>query len=182
MTTATFLGGSATPRVIDHDGKTYHVRRLDQTGMERFSAWLEEWVRGKLVTIYGHDEKALTAKLADLERDVLSGVYEFTEELVMGQEVWVPHTRILKDETTGEEREMKGEIRNVKGGVLHTHRGRVQLTAIVCGCTRDEALALIMARPEEMGHLLNLTLKESFPRQPDSWRPVGNESPAQAAH
>lgn len=165
-TTTTFLGDAATPREITHYGKTYRAGRLTETRMEQFSAWLEKWTRDKLVSLYGHDQPTLAAKLDELEKDVLEGVYEFTEDLIMGKEKWKPETRIIDG------KEVEGEARDVEGGVLHTQRGRVTLAAVLFGCSRDEALALILAHPAETGHLLNLALTESFPPAKDTFRAV----------
>jgi hypothetical protein len=173
-TSQAFLGNSARPHSIEHAGRTYRVRRLDQTGMEAFSAWLIEWTRRQLVRVYGHDRETLRAKLAELERDALDGVYEFTEEAVLGREVWREQSRAVGGQ------EVRGLARDVDGGALHTHRGRVAMLAILCECSQDEALALILHRPDEVGHLLQLVLAESLPaaKEKDSWRPLpGEEGP-----
>lgn len=164
-TTSDFLGDDAAPRELTHGGKTYRFGRLNDARMEAYSAWLEKWVRDKLVRLYELDQATLAAKLVDLERDVLAGVYEFEGELIAGREVW-------KEEERGG---VRGEARAVEGGVIHTHRGRVTLVSVVCDCPREEALALILARPAEVGHLLKLTIAESFPQPAqDDWRPLGN--------
>lgn len=176
-TTSDFLGDSATPRTIAHGGKTYAVGRLTHSRMEAYGAWLEGWVRERLVRIYGHDQALLAAKLAELEKDALAGLYEFEGQLVLGKEVWKEEERVIKGE------KVKGEARGIEGGVLHTHRGRVALLATLCGCTFDEALDLVLAHPAEVAHLLELTLKESLPapQAREDWRPLGNgQRPAEA--
>lgn len=64
---------------IRHEGRTYTFRLLDQDGMTEWEAWLIGRARRAICAIYQGEEQA--RHLADLHREAMAGVYDFTGEL-----------------------------------------------------------------------------------------------------
>lgn len=166
------LGASGSPYSITHEGKTYEVGRLTQKAMNAFSAWLIDRRRERLVAACGGDQAELAKQLAELREEALAGTFDFLEPVVMGRPVRVEETRVVGGV------EVRGTKTVPQGGALNTHHGRIALAAILCGCTQDEALSLLVGRTAEMNHLLELVMAESFSgAKPDDWSPSGAGDP-----
>ncbi len=177
MTTSqVMLGSQAAPRTIEWAGKTYTVGKLTHNAMDAFSAWVANRRRERIVQGCSDDQIELKKRLDEHREDVISGVFEFSEPLILGKPVRVAQTRKVDG------REATGHVTVAQGGAISTGHGRIALVAILCDCTGDEAMALLSHKPAEMNHLLELSFAESFGGK-DDWTPEPadpNAPPAQA--
>ncbi len=178
-TSQVLLGNAGTPQTIEHAGKTYAVGKLDRNAQDAFSVWLADRRRERIVMQRGSDEAGKAADLAEHREDFLSGVFDFFEPLVMGRPVRVAETRVIDG------KEVQGFRVEPGRGALQTTAGKVALVAILCGlgtseAAMGEAMALMVAKPAEANHLLEVALSQSMPGvkgEADNWKPAGPDGP-----
>lgn len=174
MTLEADLGASAAPREITHAGKTYAFGRLTLAGMTAFTSWFVGRLRATIIDLYAHDPEEQRRQLGLLQRESVEGAFQFGEEAIMGRRAMVPETRVIDG------REVRGLRPVIRGGALSGVEGQAKLLSILCGCDPEEALALMLARQQEVGHLIGVALAESLGRPApaandggDGWLPEG---------
>lgn len=174
MTTISALLGGAvsSSRHVEHGGKRYTVRAIDQRAMAQFSERLIERVRQAAIRTYRDHPEMLAAELRKLQEDSVSGVYEFLEEFVIGSAVVVEESRDVDGITVSGWRVAR------RGGWIETPAGKILLISVLCDCREDEVIGLVAACGEELRHLIGATLAESLPggavagrQQQDDWKP-----------
>lgn len=171
-TMSEILGNDAAPLVIEHGGRTYLVRKIDQL----IKAEYERWLHGAVLGV--EDEALRTARkrwqdaaiAADKLRDRIKADPSLKDELAAAEAALADELGML-NEARDAMKSAKTDIACGKyrfGGPLwveslNTTTGITKFASLMLGINESEAFELLTSKPDELNAKIGVQIAASFP-------------------